>query len=140
MFQVANISLSLSLYIFTCMYIYIYIYIHIYIYIYIYIHTCCGSWTGARRLPAFGAGATKALAPTSVLAPGYGRFPKFHRVFVGPRPWRIEIRHRVKTTSTINLSGFETLNNSKIEIMETDRIHRRGVQSEGGAVDGDSAT
>ena len=26
----------------------------------------------------------------------YGRFPKFHRVFVGPRPWHIEIRHRVK--------------------------------------------
>ena len=37
----------------------------------------------------------------------YGRFPKIHRVF--PRPWHIEIRHRVKTTSTINLFGFETL-------------------------------
>ena len=39
----------------------------------------------------------------------YGRFPKFHRVFVGPRPWPIEIRHRVKQTSTIDLFGFETL-------------------------------
>ena len=39
----------------------------------------------------------------------YGRFPKFHRVFVGPRPWHIEIRHRVKKISTINLFGFETL-------------------------------
>ena len=39
----------------------------------------------------------------------YGRFPKFHRVFVGSRPWHIEIRHRVKKTSTINLFGFETL-------------------------------
>ena len=39
----------------------------------------------------------------------YGRFPKFHRVFVGPRPWHIEIRHRVKKTSTINLFAFETL-------------------------------
>ena len=39
----------------------------------------------------------------------YGRFPKFHRVFVGPRPWHIEIRHRVKKTSAINLFGFETL-------------------------------
>ena len=29
--------------------------------------------------------------------------------FVGPRPWHIEIRHRVKKTSTINLFGFETL-------------------------------
>ena len=40
---------------------------------------------------------------------GFGRFPKCHRVFVGPRPWHIEIRHRVKKTSTINLFGFETL-------------------------------
>ena len=38
-----------------------------------------------------------------------GRFPKFHRVFVGPRPWHIGIRHRVKKTSTISLFGFETL-------------------------------
>ena len=30
-------------------------------------------------------------------------------VFFGPRPWHIEIRHRVKKTSTINLFEFETL-------------------------------
>ena len=44
--------------------------------------------------------------------------------FSGPRPWHIEIRHRVKKTSTINLSGFETLKlkSLKIEIMETDRV------------------
>ena len=29
--------------------------------------------------------------------------------FSGPRPWHIEIRHRVKKTSTINLFGFEIL-------------------------------
>ena len=29
-------------------------------------------------------------------------------VFLGPRPWHIEIRHRVKR-NTINLFGFETL-------------------------------
>ena len=29
--------------------------------------------------------------------------------FFGPRPWHIEIRHRVKKASTINLFGFETL-------------------------------
>ena len=29
--------------------------------------------------------------------------------FFGPRPWHIEIRHRVKQTSTIDLFGFETL-------------------------------
>ena len=33
----------------------------------------------------------------------------FHCVFVGPRPWHIEIRHRVKKTSTMNLFGFEPL-------------------------------
>ena len=44
-----------------------------------------------------------------VTARGCGRFAKFHRIFVGPRPWHIEIRHRVKRTSTINLFGVETL-------------------------------
>ena len=29
--------------------------------------------------------------------------------FFGPRLWRIEIRHRVKKASTMNLFGFETL-------------------------------
>ena len=29
--------------------------------------------------------------------------------FFGPRPWHIEIRHRVNKTSTINLLGSETL-------------------------------
>ena len=29
--------------------------------------------------------------------------------FFGPRPWHIEIRHRDKKTSTIDLFGFETL-------------------------------
>ena len=29
--------------------------------------------------------------------------------FFGPRSWHIEIRHRVKKASTINLPGFETL-------------------------------
>ena len=29
--------------------------------------------------------------------------------FFGPRPWHIEIRHRVKQTTTTNLFGFETL-------------------------------
>ena len=42
--------------------------------------------------------------------------------FLGPRPWHIEIRHRVKKASTINLFGFETqIENPKIEIMEPDR-------------------
>ena len=31
------------------------------------------------------------------------------QTFIRPRPWHIEIRHRVKQTSTVNLIGFETL-------------------------------
>ena len=34
---------------------------------------------------------------------------EFPSCFLGPRPWHIEIRHRVKQTYTINLFGFETL-------------------------------
>ena len=52
----------------------------------------------------------------------HGRFPKFHRVFVGPRLWHIEIRHRVKRKSTINLFEFETL---KLKIRRFGR-HNRG--------------
>ena len=29
--------------------------------------------------------------------------------FFGPRPWHIEIQHRVENTSTADLFGFETL-------------------------------
>ena len=51
--------------------------------------------------------------------------------FFGPRPWHIEIRHRVKKTSTINLFGFETqIENLKIEIMETDRIQHVSCDDE----------
>ena len=38
-----------------------------------------------------------------------GPVPEVSSCFFGPRPWHIEIRHRVKKTSTINLFGFETL-------------------------------
>ena len=75
---------------------YIYIFITC-IYIYIYIYTSQPS----EVQPPSAADAAWYLS--------YGRFPKFHRVSVGPRPWHIEIRHRVKKTSTINLCGFETL-------------------------------
>ena len=35
--------------------------------------------------------------------------PEISSCFFGPRPWHIEIRHRVKKAFTINLFGFETL-------------------------------
>ena len=56
--------------------------------------------TGPKRAPS---------RPQNSAGLGNGRFPKLHRVLLGPRPWHIELRHRVKTTSTINLFGFETL-------------------------------
>ena len=62
----------------------------------------------------------------------YGRFPKCHRVFVGPRPWHIEIRHRVKNTSTINLFGFETLKlkNRRLKLWKPTVHEACGGQSE----------
>ena len=66
-----------------------------YIYIYIYIST--NKWfLGAMLLGA----------PPIALTVDFRNFI----VFFGPRPWHIEIRHRVKKkTSTINLFGFKTL-------------------------------
>ena len=49
--------------------------------------------------------------------------------FFGPRSWHIEIRHRVKKTSTINLFGFETLKIRRLKIMETDRVASLPVAS-----------
>ena len=92
----------------VCIYIYMYIYIYIYsmcvyislslyIYIYIYIHTyiCVAGATAASSGPP--------------RRPSLRSISKISSCFFGPRPWHIEIRHRVKRTSTINLFGFETL-------------------------------
>ena len=55
--------------------------------------------------PSLGAAAGPGFAVLGVrIAVDFRNF-----VFLGPRPWHIEIRHRVKKTSTINLFGFETL-------------------------------
>ena len=52
----------------------------------------------------------------------YGRFPKFHRVFLGRDPGTLKSDIVSKELSTINLVGFDSqIENSKIEIMETDR-------------------
>ena len=42
-------------------------------------------------------------------APLLRSISKVSSCFFGPRPWHIEIRHRVQKTSTIDLFGFETL-------------------------------
>ena len=74
------------------MYIHTYIYIYIYICIYAdtYIHIYVGLQAPAAEVD---------------LTVDFRNFI----VFFGPRPWHIEIRHRVKKTPTINLFGFETL-------------------------------
>ena len=97
-FRILSFSLSLSLSISLSLSLYIYIYI----YIYIYTHISGVSPTISRTPSTW-------QAQNYVARYGYGRFPKIHRVFVGPRPWHIEIRHRVENTSTISLFGFETL-------------------------------
>ena len=82
-------------------------YMYRYVYIYIYGYICmCASMPGMYRMLC--QARIAAIVPLSS-SYTHGRFAKF-RVFVGPRPWHIEIRHRVKKkTSTINLFGFETL-------------------------------
>ena len=40
---------------------------------------------------------------------GYGRFPKFHRVFLGRDPGTLKSDIVLKNNSTMNLFGFETL-------------------------------
>ena len=92
------------IYIYVYMYVYVYLslYIHIYIYIYIYTHVT----RSACRSPL-------PEEPQRLRSKGYMcihtvDFRNFI-VFFWPRPWHIEIRHRVKKTSTIDLFGFETL-------------------------------
>ena len=67
------------MYMCVCIYICIYIYIYIITYIYIYIHT---HWQrGGPRIRTVGAPQSGPQDPKV-----YGRFPKFHRVFLGRDP------------------------------------------------------
>ena len=75
------------------MYIYIYIYIHIHVY------AIVSGCVGLNPLQS------SQLEPVS-----HSRsISEISSCSFGPRPWHIEIRHRVKRTSTTNLFGFETL-------------------------------
>ena len=117
------------IYIHTCMYIYIYMcihtsinkYIHIYIYIYIYLPLVL-MITAALRIILNTATilihahihsmCARCVHTCSMCDRAYTAHTVDFRNFIvsfGPRPWHIEIRHRVKKTSTINLFGFETL-------------------------------
>ena len=95
-------------YIHTYVYIYVYIYLSLSLYIYIYTHTY--TYTYSRKTAA-GHDASTKLSLSASPPSSTGCTVDFRNfiVFFGPRPWHIEIRHRVKETSTINLFGFETL-------------------------------
>ena len=98
--------------------VYIYMYIYIcYIYIYIYInvcnitciHTCCRPHVSPSDGLLKSSEGPRLGVLTGLLLDSSVDFRNFI-VFFEPRPWHIEIRHRdKKTTSTINLLGFETL-------------------------------
>ena len=91
-----NDSICVYVYICICIYIYIYIYVYVYIYIYIYTHVCMYVRASARSGFRAARGGVRSI-------------PENLSCFFGPRPWHIEIRHRVKKTSAFNLFGFETL-------------------------------
>ena len=84
------IYMNVCTYIYIYIYIYMYTYIYIYMYIYIYICYIC------IRRPAAASPGTGFLRPIFEIS----------SCFFEPRPWHIEIRHRVKKTSTINLFGI----------------------------------
>ena len=69
--------------------------------IYTYTHTCAN----ARRADP----ARESLRVHTKTGKHIRSTSEISSCFFGPRPWHIEIRHRVKKTSTINLLGFETL-------------------------------
>ena len=94
-------ALSILLHIYIYIHIqYIYIYIYIIHYIILYTTNSCTS----TRLCFVMMSCDVALHRTWLRS-----ISEISSCFFGPRPWHIEIRHRVKKTSTINLFGFETL-------------------------------
>ena len=90
-------------YIYICIYTYIHTYIYIYTHTYIHIYiTSRRSATAAREARALHAKSPYAIyiyiyiyIYTHMYICVYIYIYKVHRVFVGPRPWHIEIRHRV---------------------------------------------
>ena len=80
----------------------IYIYIYIYTYIHTYIHTCIHTYIIRVDVVRWGRSRPEDQSKVRSIS-------EMSSCFFGPRPWHIEIRHRIKKTSTTNLFGFETL-------------------------------
>ena len=72
------------------------VFMHVCVCVYIYIHMEPGARASRRRDRWHNGSALQSISEIS-------------SCFFWPRPWHIEIRHRVKKASTINLFGFETL-------------------------------
>ena len=99
----------LSIYNSLSLYIYIYIYIErereSYRYVYTYRHIYMYTFT----LPPFATYPQQAVPDIRSAHTITRSISEISSCFLGPRPWHIEIRHRVRKTSTINLFGFEAL-------------------------------
>ena len=96
-----SMYIYIYIYIYTCIIIYLYIYIYIYIYILALRFKCSNDFnanTCSRN--CFALKIQRRLLRS---------ISEISSCFFGPRPWHIEIRHRVKKTSTINFFGLETL-------------------------------
>ena len=108
-----SLSLSLSIYI----YIYTYVYTH-----YIQVKSATSLWTPALEFDS---------PPES--NPLSGRFPKFHRVFLGRDPGTLKSDIVSKKTSTTNLFGFETLKLKirRLKLWNPTEIRMLGSRSDG---------
>ena len=127
MYVCAYVRTYVRMYVCVCIYIYICIererererereiYIYIYIYMYREIDRCrynivlyCSISDDASLHYSIPRDITLHITHYT-LYHGIRSISEISSCFFGPRPWHIEIRHRVKKTSTINLFGFETL-------------------------------
>ena len=97
-----SVYMYIYIYMITCIMQVLYTCIHIYIYIYICtynvcVYVCDGCVYINKYIYTYIYIYIRSISEIS-------------SCLFGPRPWRIEIRHRVKKkTSTVNLFGFETL-------------------------------
>ena len=98
------IYIYIYIYIHTYIHTYIYIYIYTHIHTYIYIYTRTDTYMNCMHVRIMYIHSCMYIVCTYVRS-----ISEISSCFFGPRPWHIEIRHRVKRSSTINLLGSETL-------------------------------
>ena len=94
-----SLPLPLSLSMYICIYIYIYLIVLYHILLYAIMLYCGTLYVFYAYL----------IISHYIISKLLRSIFEISSCFFGPRPWHIEIRHRVKKTSTINSFGFETL-------------------------------